>query len=155
MPLETSTEQPTTRPQGPLRVPREPLNSPYSQTQTEIARNRATLISYLVKLTKCVDADHADLAQAICQRFNELLVDYLSFGHFRFLESFQPEPHQLAAINHFTELALNFAENYSATDQVPMYQLKRDLDSLAFTLEVRFEIEDELLYAQIAGPGLI
>ena len=36
-----------------------------------------------------------------------------------------------------------------------MYQLKRDLDSLAFALEVRFEIEDELLYAQIEGSGLI
>ncbi len=145
MPLEARTKKPITHPQGPLRVTREPLNSPYSQTQTEIARSRATLISYLVKLTKCVDADHADLAQAICQRFNELLVDYLSFGHFRFLESFQPEPHQLAALNHFTELALNFAENYSGADQVPMYRLKRDLDSLAFALEVRFEIEDELL----------
>ena len=150
MPLETSREQPATRPQGPLRVSREPLNSPYSQTQTEIARNRATLISYLVKLTKSVDADHADLAHAICQRFNELLVDYLSFGHFRFLESFQPEPHQLAALNHFTELALNFAENYSQPDKAPVHQLKRDLDSLAFALEVRFEIEDELLCAQAA-----
>ena len=86
---------------------------------------------------------------------NDLLVAYLPIGHFHFLESLQPEPRQLAAINHLTELALNFAENNSTADQVPMYQLMRDLDSLVFALEAHFEIEDELLYAQIEGSDSI
>ncbi len=49
----------------------------------EISRGRALVLSYLMKLNKSIDAQHADLAHALTHRFSECLIDYISYGHFR------------------------------------------------------------------------
>ena len=103
------------------------------------------MLSYLLKLNKSIDARHSDLVQAIAQRFNEVLVDYISYGHFRLLEDCLVEPHQLAAIDKSTLQALRFSDNYTTAQEIPLGQLKQDLEALAYALEVRFEIEDEVL----------
>lgn len=113
----------------------------------EMARTRSALLSYLLKLNKCVDAMHEDLVQALAQRFNELLVDYISYGHFRFLDACTPEAHHLAAIDKSTQLALRFSDKYTTSNTIPLIKLKADLEALAFALEVRFEIEDEVVTA--------
>lgn len=116
----------------------------------EISRSRARVISYLMKLNKCVAANHADLAHAVAQRFNELLIDYVSYGHFRFLNACQPEAHQLVAIERITQQAVLFSEKYTETDALPLADLKADLEKLAYALETRFEIEDEIVSAETA-----
>ena len=116
----------------------------------EINRSRARVISYLMKLSKCVAANHADLAQAVSQRFNEVLIDYVSYVHFRFLECCAPEAHQLAALERITQQAVAFSEKYCLTEDMPLKALQRDLEDLAYALEVRFEIEDEIACAQAA-----
>ncbi len=113
----------------------------------EMARTRSALLSYLLKLNKCVDAKHEDLVQALAQRFNELLVDYISYGHFRFLDVCTPEGHHLAAIDKSTQLALRFSDKYTTSRPIKLIKLKADLEALAFALEVRFEIEDEVVTA--------
>ncbi len=121
-----------------------------AQVTRAIGRNRAQVISYLMKLNKCVSANHGDLAQAVAQRFNEVLVDYVSYGHFRFLTCCQPEPHQLAALERITQQAVSFSEKYSCKADLPLETLKRDLEALAFALETRFEIEDEIACVEAA-----
>lgn len=121
-----------------------------TQITREISRSRAQVISYLMKLSKCVAADHADLAQAVAQRFNEVLIDYVSYGHFRFLASCTPQAHQLAALERITQQAVAFSEKYCCANDLPLAALRRDLENLAFALETRFEIEDEIACAEVA-----
>ena len=111
----------------------------------QLGRSRSALLSYLLKLNKCIDATHDDLVQALAQRFNELLVDYVSYGHFRFLDVCTPEAHHLAAIEKSTQLALRFSDKYTTSEQISLINIKTDLEALAFALEVRFEIEDEVV----------
>ena len=111
----------------------------------QLGRSRSALLSYLLKLNKCIDATHDDLVQALAQRFNELLVDYVSYGHFRFLDVCTPEAHHLAAIEKSTQLALRFSDKYTTSEQISLIKIKTDLEALAFALEVRFEIEDEVV----------
>ncbi len=120
------------------------------QVTREISRNRAQVISYLMKLNKCVAANHGDLAQAVAQRFNEVLVDYVSYGHFRFLTCCKPEAHQLVALDRITQQAVAFSEKYSCKADLPLKALQRDLEALAFALETRFEIEDEIACVEVA-----
>ncbi len=110
----------------------------------EMGRARASVLSYLLKLNKCLDAQHSDLVQALSQRFNETLIDYISYGHFRFFQIFHPEPHQLVALDNITAQALGFCERYKHGLCVQIPELKSDLEVLALALETRFEIEDEL-----------
>ncbi len=116
----------------------------------QLGRSRSALLSYLLKLNKCIDATHDDLVQALAQRFNELLVDYVSYGHFRFLDVCTPEAHHLAAIDKSTQLALRFSDKYTTSGQISLIKIKADLEALAFALEVRFEIEDEVVTAVAA-----
>jgi|GEM_PF-2283007 len=111
----------------------------------QLGRSRSALLSYLLKLNKCIDATHNDLVQALAQRFNELLVDYVSYGHFRFLDVCAPEAHHLAAIDKSTQMALRFSDKYTTSEKISLVKIKTDLEALAFALEVRFEIEDEVV----------
>ena len=44
------------------------------------------------------------------ERFNKVLVDYVSYGHFRFLTCCEPEAHQLVALERITQQAVAFSE---------------------------------------------
>lgn len=113
--------------------------------QRELSRSRSVVLSYLLKLNKSINANHGDLAQAISQRFNDALVDYISYGHFRLMKGCTVEPHQLVAIDRTTQQALRFSDKYTTATEIVLSDLKRDLESLAYALEVRFEVEDEVL----------
>ena len=112
--------------------------------QNTLANSRARILSYLLKLKKSIDANHSDLVQAIAQRFIEEVVDYVSYGHFRYLRQYTPETHQLAAIDKTSQTALKFSEKYTTSGPIHLQVLTQDLEHLAYTLEVRFEIEDEI-----------
>ena len=111
----------------------------------ELRLSRAAVLSYLLKLGKCIDAQHQDLVQAVTHRFNETLIDYLSLGHFKLFTQCAPENHTLAALQNITNQALRFSERYSGSRVYPLSTLKRDLEALALAMETRFELEDELL----------
>ena len=111
-----------------------------------LGRHRSAVLSYLFKLNKCIDARHADLVQAVATRFSETLIDYVSFGHFRLFQAWPPEDHHLAAIENSTNQALSFSDRFTkpGTD---LTVLRKELETLALALEVRFEIEDEVVGA--------
>lgn len=114
-------------------------------TRTELSRSRRAVLSYLVKLNKAIEARHHDLAQTLCGRFSETLIDYISYGHFRLFQEFSAEAHHAAALENITSLALTFDEKHRRPEQVSLAALKADLEQIALALEVRFEIEDEVV----------
>jgi regulator of sigma D len=111
----------------------------------ELRRSRSVILSYLLKLNKSINANHSDLVQAIAQRFNDVLVDYISYGHFRLLQGCTVETHQMVAIDKTTQQALRFSDKYTTRDEIALGNMKQDLEALAYALEVRFEVEDEVL----------
>ncbi|NKC00573.1 MAG: Rsd/AlgQ family anti-sigma factor [Pseudomonadales bacterium] len=113
-------------------------------TQKEISRSRALVLSYLLKLKKCIDAQHDDLVQALCTRFREYLIDYISYGHFRLFEVYDPEPHHVTTVEHVTNLALQFDRRYRSQPTINLARLRDDLEELALAMEARFEVEDEI-----------
>ena len=107
--------------------------------------NRAQVLSYLLKLKRSIDSKHNDLVQAISQRFVEQLTDYISFSHFQWLPTSGAMTHQLVAIQNNTCVILDFTEAHTGNRTPALDTLKRQLEQLALTLEVRFEIEDEVV----------
>ncbi|MCH1930802.1 sigma D regulator [Shewanella sp. A25] len=92
------------------------------------------------------------------QAFCDLLVDYVSEGHFEVYdqvvnacEKFGPSSKSIAQqvlpkITPTTNAALDFNDKYAeAQDDQVLYQLDEDLSELAHTMETRFELEDKLL----------
>ncbi len=117
----------------------------FSQTQKEITRGRSTVLSYILKLKKCLDARHTDLLETLKQRFSESTIDYISYGHFRLLHEHHLEPHQYAALQSTTQQVLSFDERHLDVSPRGLDALRRDLERVALALETRFEIEDEFL----------
>ncbi|MGL5361224.1 MAG: sigma D regulator [Shewanella sp.] len=92
--------------------------------------------------------------------FCDLLVDYVSEGHFevydqvvsaceKVSESSKTLAQQvLPQITPTTHVALDFSDKYAeAQDERVLYQLDGDLSQLAQAMETRFELEDTLLDA--------
>lgn len=88
------------------------------------------------------------------KRFCQLLIDYISVGHFEVFnainqsESAESSHTQavIAAINKSTDQALKFNDNYVKLDEVTaLNNLDNDLALLGPFLEERFELEDQLI----------
>lgn len=115
------------------------------QVQKDITRSRSTVLSYILKIKKCLDAHHNDLLEALTKRFSENAIDYISYGHFRLFQDHRLEPHQIAALDSITQQVLQFDNRYARRSHFPPRRFREDLERLAFALEARFEIEDELM----------
>ncbi len=120
-------------------------------------RARRKVLGYYTELVVALQSeiDTADLTQrqqALC----ELLVDYISAGHFEVYhklvneaESFADGSCELAerllpAIGDTTEVILAYEEKYGG-DLGSQKKLKRDLSALGEVLESRFVLEDQLI----------
>ncbi|ABO25289.1 Rsd/AlgQ family anti-sigma factor [Shewanella loihica] len=92
------------------------------------------------------------------KEFCDLLVDYVSEGHFEVYDRVvtacekNGESSQALAqtivpkISETTDMALDFNDKYtSASDDKILYQLDKDLSSLGDAMETRFQLEDQLL----------
>ena len=121
-----------------------------------LKERRAVLGKYteiVVMLDSMADHESADARQ---QAFCELLVDYVSAGHFEVFhelineaESFGDGSGALAeqlmpAIGDTTEFILAYEEKYSVANG-HQDKIKRDLSALGELLESRFTLEDQLI----------
>ena len=93
--------------------------------------------------------------QALC----DVLIDYVSAGHFEIYQMLMKEAEQfnddyqktidriLPLIQHSTELALDFNDQYSAGElgDNHMEKLARDLNQLGEKMVERFDLEDKLI----------
>jgi len=106
---------------------------------------RQRLITYLVELNNSLDEGLEDLSQSILTRFCNSLVDYLSAGHFQVFQRLIPAPHEYAAIESTTLVAMRFNDEFGEVETVNIAQVKVALEQLALVLGTRFELEDDIL----------
>ncbi|WP_105190296.1 sigma D regulator [Pseudoalteromonas sp. T1lg48] len=103
--------------------------------------------------------DQALPEQANIQSFCQLLMDYLSAGHFEIYddivkqcESRGEDSLKLARslypqISATTDIALDFNDNYAETKNDDLLEnFDKDLSKLGEALSIRFELEDELIH---------
>lgn len=122
---------------------------------------RQELIARYVKLTELA-AQHApnQALQTQLDSFCEVLVDYVSAGHFEVYEQLMWEAEhlkedgtQLASatiprIAATTNVALDFNDNFQQAPCLSLLdELPQALSSLGQTLETRFELEDLLIHS--------
>ena len=92
------------------------------------------------------------------QTFSQQLVDYISTGHFKIYDMVMEEwrstgysPTQAITlfyenITATTDSLLNFSDRYCAVnDEEALLDLDRDLSNIGQLMEVRFELEDQLI----------
>ena len=115
-------------------------------TVREIERSRCEVLRYLLKLKLAIDANHSDLIDTLTNRFVEAITDYVSYGHFRLLTKFDPARHLSAAMDQNTKSILSLIETHMSGGSASASSLTIDLESLAFQIEARFDIEDEIVY---------
>jgi regulator of sigma D len=116
-------------------------------------KERQDLLVLFCKLTAEQDADQIEQnLRSFCQ----ILVDYVSAGHFEVYEQLVNEGREYGdqealneAKNHFksidasTEWILDFNDKYQETDD--LVTLKNDLSKLGESFAVRFEAEDTMI----------
>jgi len=121
------------------------MKSTVSTFNDRFYSSRHRLLSYLLKLGHAIDRDTQDLAQALLLRFCDALVDYLSTGHFQILEKYQPGLDQVAAFEATTRQALAFSDRFGNAEPLVLRELRMHLEQLAFVLDSRMDVEDEVL----------
>ncbi|WP_404342000.1 sigma D regulator [Pseudoalteromonas mariniglutinosa] len=102
--------------------------------------------------------DHALPDQLQIQNFCQILMDYLSAGHFEIYDDIAkaceekgPESQELAnnlypRISQTTDVALDFNDKYAEVSKDDLLdEFDKDLSDLGEALELRFELEDELI----------
>jgi regulator of sigma D len=135
-------------------------------------RERRELLARYTEIVATVDiVQDADALAARQARLCQVLVDYVSAGHFELFhelfneaEAFADGSGKLAeklmpAIGDTTEVILAYEEKYAGTVN-RVETLPRDLSALGEILETRFELEDQLIaglhyshQAQIQAPA--
>jgi regulator of sigma D len=110
---------------------------------------RQRLISYLVKLNHALNENLQDLSQALVSRFCDSSVDYLSAGHFQVFQRIVPAPHEYAAIESTTRVAMTFNDRFGNVQRVNIPEVKAVLEQLVLVLGTRFEVEDGIISGEV------
>ena len=124
---------------------------------TRWLKERRALLGRYTEIAVAMDSDPEETALKPRQvAFCELLVDYVSAGHFEVFHQLINEAETFAdgsgalaeklmpAIGDTTEVILAYEEKYGTGDSYPD-TLRRDLSSLGEVLESRFVLEDRLI----------
>lgn len=124
---------------------------------TRWLKERRALLGRYTEIAVALDSDpHGETLRERQQSLCELLVDYVSAGHFEVFHELLSEAEAFAdgssaiagklipAIGDTTEVILAYEEKYSGGDN-HAEGLKRDLSSLGEVLESRFVMEDRLI----------
>lgn len=124
---------------------------------TRWLKERREVLGKYTEIAVTLDSDIAGAGLGQRQRgLCEVLVDYVSAGHFEVFnelineaESFADGSGALAeklmpAIGDTTEVIMAYEEKYSSAQEYPE-TLKRDLSALGEVLESRFVLEDQLI----------
>jgi regulator of sigma D len=119
-------------------------------------QERQDLLVLFCKLTAQKDGNFPSESESMLQHFCQILVDYVSAGHFEVYERLANEGRELddqeglskakilyKTIDSTTELVLDFNDKYQETDDLS--SLLQDLSRLGETLETRFEAEDSMI----------
>ena len=136
------------------------LQSHWSNVSQSIERwleERRELLAKYCELTEIIDVDENAIAHAEqLEVFCELMVDYVSVGHFEIFDQLHKEgqlfedssgldkePNLLEKIQSTTEYVLDFNDKYLSSNDLDALII--DLASLGETLAQRFALEDTLI----------
>jgi len=136
------------------------LQSHWSNVSQSIERwleERRELLAKYCELTEIIDVDENAIAHAEqLEVFCELMVDYVSVGHFEIFDQLHKEgqlfedssgldkePDLLEKIQSTTEYVLDFNDKYLSSNDVDALII--DLASFGETLAQRFALEDTLI----------
>lgn len=120
---------------------------------------RQSLIVQFCALSGVHELSGNNASRTRLQKFCQLLLDYVSAGHFeifyelvREAEAFADGSAEVAKglipeINGTTHRALDFNDKYAEATQAPIASLARDLSELGEILAERFDGEDQLIRA--------
>lgn len=120
---------------------------------------RQSLIVQFCALSGVHELSGTNASRGRLQKFCQLLLDYVSAGHFeifyelvREAEAFADGSAEVAKsliplINETTQRALDFNDKYAEATQAPIASLARDLSSLGEVFAERFDCEDRLIRA--------
>lgn len=109
-----------------------------------------------------LEAYHANTVPLVIKvkAFCQILIDYISVGHFEIFEKLLEEGHEFnnsgglevarrlyPKIRRFTDSALDFNDKYDSDERFhqSFQELSKDLSHLGELLEERFEMEDKLI----------
>ncbi len=113
-------------------------------------KNRRQLIVDLMRLSKAIESNLRDDAERLLERFCQQMVDYLSVGYFRVYGGLlSPRtwatPREYAIFDATTSTAMTFNDHHAGGDRLDVTRIKHELAAVALALEIRFELEDEML----------
>lgn len=118
---------------------------------------RQSLIVQFCALSGVHELSGTNASRSRLQKFCQLLLDYVSAGHFevfyelvREAEAFADGSADVAKaliplINETTQRALDFNDKYAEATQAPIASLARDLSALGEVFAERFDSEDRLI----------
>ncbi|WP_290789702.1 sigma D regulator [Halomonas sp.] len=123
-------------------------------------KERRELLVHFVELKEACDAELEAVSKAQIDAFSELLMDYISAGHFEIYPQLREEAKAfedeagleladslLARLEMSTELVLSFDAEYNSPGRVRQHlgRLPAWLERLAHGLTERFSLEDRLI----------
>jgi len=113
-------------------------------------KDRQRLIVELMQLSTAVERNFIEQSELLFDRFCQRLVDYLSNGYFRiFADESSPNswatPREYAILETTTSTAMAFNDEHTRGRYVDRTRTKRHLARVAYALETRFELEDDIL----------
>lgn len=127
-----------------------------SETIDRWLQERQTLLVLFCKLTAQKDSGFTADTEETLQSFCQILVDYVSAGHFGVYEQLVNEGREFdnqtglieakkyyKTVDGTTELILDFNDKYQETDDLAT--LVHDLSKLGECLAIRFEAEDQMV----------
>jgi regulator of sigma D len=118
---------------------------------------RKLLVQYTEIATTSESLTELETIKTSLQRLREILVDYISAGHFEVFQQLIKEAEAFAdgsaefaknvipKIQDTTELALDFHDRYAEPESGDPQQFIKDLSNLGEVLSTRFELEDQLI----------
>lgn len=127
-----------------------------TQLIAELQSERQEVWSLYCKIAELKPFTDIDPVRAKLTRFSEMLVDYVSLGHFglyeRILSGTERRDRILSVatdlypeFSEVTELSVNFNDKYEKVDDIAVFNtLVDDLSELGESLAKRFELEDRL-----------
>jgi regulator of sigma D len=122
----------------------------------ELREERSAVWSLYCKIAEMKPFSNVDKLKPVLAEFSQLLIDYVSLGHFGVYEHLLHEQKvaspELSFANSIypkfsstTEQAIEFSEEYDvATQNIDTFYLAQDLSILGENLAERMEIEDRL-----------
>ena len=113
-------------------------------------KDRQRLIVELMRLSTALDRNCVEESEIRFDGFCQRLVDYISNGYFRiFADESSPNswatPREYAILDTTTSTAMAFDDEYARGQHAARARTKFQLARVAYALETRFELEDDIL----------